>query len=187
MPVAGVEKLVALLDAAVAEDDVEATTDRIKSGLCRLLRSGEVRLPGELCQPLDGHYARRLVYRSERHGYSVVAMTWAPGQATPIHDHSGMWCVEGVCDGSLEVQQYELVEQEGDRFRFEKRNSYQAGFGSAGCLIPPYEYHRITNPYPDEKAVSIHVYGGEMTCCNVFQPVGDDWYTASEKPLSLDR
>jgi predicted metal-dependent enzyme (double-stranded beta helix superfamily) len=186
MSVQGVEKLVSLLDDAVAQADVETTTDRIKSGLCRLLRSGEVELPAELSRPVDGHYARRLVYRSDRHGYSVVAMTWSPGQATPVHDHSGMWCVEGVCAGSLEVQQYELIERAGNRFRFEKRNSYQAGFGSAGCLIPPYEYHRITNPYADEKAVSIHIYGGDMTTCNVFEPAGGDWYTCCAKPLSLD-
>ncbi|HUO81729.1 MAG TPA: cysteine dioxygenase family protein [Gammaproteobacteria bacterium] len=186
MTMPGIEKLVSLLDDAVAQPDVEVTTDRIKSGLCRLLRSGDVRLPAELSRPLDGHYARRLVYSSPQHGYSVVAMTWAPGQATPVHDHSGMWCVEGVCDGSLEVQQYELIERDGDRYRFEKRNSYQAGFGSAGCLIPPYEYHRIANACSDEKAVSIHIYGGDMTCCNVFERAEGDWYTCSRKPLSLD-
>ncbi|CAN5262042.1 hypothetical protein BH24PSE2_BH24PSE2_19170 [soil metagenome] len=186
MSIPGAEKLVALLDEAAELRDVEATTDHIKSGLCRLLRSGEVRLPDGLSRPDEDHYARRLVYKSDRYGYSVVAMTWGPGQKTPVHDHAGMWCVEGVCDGSLEVQQYELVEEKDDRYRFERRNSYQAGFGSAGCLIPPYEYHRIKNACPDEKAVSIHIYGGEMTCCNVYERVDGDWYTGCSKPLSLD-
>ncbi len=26
-------------------------------------------------------------------------MTWGPGQGTPLHDHAGIWCVEGVVEG----------------------------------------------------------------------------------------
>ena len=56
----------------------------------------------------------------------------------------------------------ELTGREDGRFRFEKRNSYQAGFGSAGCLIPPHEYHVIANA-GDAPAISIHIYGGDVS------------------------
>jgi hypothetical protein len=96
-----------------------------------------------------------------------------------------MWCVEGVWEGSIDVQQYELLEQASENFRFEKRNSFQAGRGSAGCLIPPHEYHRICNA-GDETAVSIHIYGGNMTRCAVFEPGQGGWYVRKEKKLGLD-
>ena len=44
-------------------------------------------------------YARRLLHRNDRLGYTAVVMTWAPGQRTPLHDHAGIWCVEGVVEG----------------------------------------------------------------------------------------
>ena len=138
--------------------------------------------------PLPDRYARRLLHRDEERGYSIVAMTWGPCQSTPIHDHAGMWCVEGVCAGTIDVLQFELMEQDGDeRYRFEPRNSYMAGIGSAGCLIPPYEYHLISNPCDRSPAVSLHIYGGDMTQWQVFVKEGDSqWHHSVMKPLSFD-
>ena len=38
-------------------------------------------------------------------------MTWGPGQGTPLHDHAGMWCVEGVLEGRIEVARYDLLDE----------------------------------------------------------------------------
>jgi predicted metal-dependent enzyme (double-stranded beta helix superfamily) len=185
MSIQGTEALVAMADRAVAHGAVEQIVDELRTGLCELIRSGSVQLPQEFRHACADHYARRLVHRDDVRGYSVVAMTWGPGQSTPLHDHGGMWCVEGVWDGSIDVQQFELVEHHDDRFRFEKRNSFQAGTGSAGCLIPPHEYHRISNP-ARETAISIHIYGGDMNRCSVFEPQDGGWYLRREKQLGLD-
>src|SRR5690606_14643325 len=126
-PFTGLRELVALVDAAVDKADVTQTVESIKAELCRLLRTGRIDLPTELTRSVEDHYARRLVHRDAERGYSIVVMTWGPGQRTPIHDHSGMWCVEGVWGGSIDVQQYELVGRTGDAYRFEPRNSYLAG------------------------------------------------------------
>lgn len=183
---AGLQELVSLIDAAIDKNDVTATVETIKSDLCGLLRSGRIGLPQVLTRQVEDHYARRLVHRDRERGYSIVVMTWGPGQRTPIHDHSGMWCVEGVWGGSIDVQQYELVETSGDAFRFEPRNSYLAGVGSAGCLIPPYEYHSIRNACDDVAAVTLHIYGGEMACCNVFERHADGTYRCVSRPLGYD-
>lgn len=183
----GAEKLIGLVNAAVEESEAEKTTALIKSGLCKLIRSGEVELPEAVKQPHADRYARRLICLDEERGYSIVAMTWGPCQSTPLHDHAGLWCVEGVWHGSLEVQQYELIEQQGDRYCLEKRTIFEAGVGSAGCLIPPYEYHRILNPCDSTAAVSVHIYGGDMCACHVFEPTDEaNWYVRKSKPLSLD-
>lgn len=186
MGVSGLGELIKLVDAAVEKDSVTDTVETIKADLCRLIRSGLIDLPPELTRKVEGHYARRLLHRDDEKGYSIVVMTWAPGQRTPIHDHSGMWCVEGVWGGSIDVQQYELAESRDDGIRFEPRNSYEAGVGSAGCLIPPYEYHSISNAGEATTAVSLHIYGGEMECCNVFERQSDGTYLRRESPLSYD-
>src|SRR3546814_15574395 len=76
----GRDKLVAVVDAAVSHGDEHAITAALRNSMCAMIRNGEVRLPDEVFEPLDDHYARRELYRSPEHGYSVGAMNWAPGQ-----------------------------------------------------------------------------------------------------------
>lgn len=182
----GARQLIDAIDAAVVLPDETAVTDSLRHQLCRLIRDPEVHLPACVFEPVDGHYARRELYRSEQHGYSVVAMTWGPHQGTPIHDHSGMWCVEGVWQGFLEVTPYELLETTDGRYRFEPRGTMNAGAGSAGSLIPPHEYHTILNPSEDAVAVSLHIYRGPLDACAKFYPRSDGWFERSDCALSLD-
>jgi 3-mercaptopropionate dioxygenase len=183
----GRAKLVAALDAAVEAGHQHAVTAALRKTLCRMIRDRELQLPACVFEPISDHYARRELYRSPNHGYSVVAMTWAPGQGTPVHDHSGLWCVEGVWDGQLEITQYELLERDGERFRFRAAGGMQAGPGSAGSLIPPHEYHTIRNASPDTVAVSVHIYKAPMDCCSMFVPQHDEWYVRADKPLETDQ
>ena len=168
VPFTGRERLVEAIDAAVVRGDEHAVTAALRSTLCGLIRDPSVRLPDCVHEPISDHYARREIYRSAELGYSVVAMTWGPGQGTPVHDHSGLWCVEGVWDGELEIVQYELLERDGERYRFRAAGGVQAGPGSAGSLIPPHEYHTIGNASPDRVAVSLHIYKAPMECCSKF-------------------
>ncbi len=182
----GCKKLVDALDAAVCHDCPNEITTGLRSALCKLIRDTEVKLPECCYHGVADHYARRELYRSDEHGYTVIAMTWGPGQGTPIHDHAGMWCVEGVWRGDLEITPYELTEHHDERFRFESRGVMNVGPGSAGSLIPPHEYHTIRNPSSDDIAVTVHIYRGPMTQCSVFQPDSDNWYTRDSRRLYLD-
>ncbi|HZF97156.1 MAG TPA: cysteine dioxygenase family protein [Pseudoxanthomonas sp.] len=184
----GQDKLVASLNAAVAEGDDRAVTDALRKRMCELIEDPHVSLPQCVLEPIGDHYARRELYTSAEHGYSVVAMTWGPGQGTKIHDHSGMWCVEGVWKGRLEITQYELAEQQDERYRFVAAGTIEAGPGSAGSLIPPHEYHTIRNPSDDAIAVSLHVYQRTMVRCGVFSPDGEDrqWQRRGERLLGTD-
>jgi predicted metal-dependent enzyme (double-stranded beta helix superfamily) len=182
----GSHHLVEAVDNAVAQPSETAVTDTLRHALCRLMRDPEVRLPDCVFERVSDHYARRELYRSDRHGYSVVAMTWGPGQGAPIHDHAGMWCVEGVWQGSLEITPYELMESKDGRYRFEARGTMNAGAGSAGSLIPPHEYHTILNPSEDATAVSLHIYRGPLDACSKFYPADAGWYVRNECQLALD-
>ena len=181
----GVDRLIAAADAAVALEDPCAVTTALRNALCQLITDHEVRLPDCCYETCAEGYARRELHTSPQHGYSIIAMTWAPGQGTPIHDHCGLWCVEGVWAGRIEVVQYELVERRHDLYRFEERGTVQAGVGTAGSLIPPHEYHTIANASDTEPAVSVHVYRRKLMNCNVFQPVEDDWYRRCPRNLEL--
>ncbi|MDQ6646467.1 MAG: cysteine dioxygenase family protein [Pseudomonadota bacterium] len=180
--------LITAIDEAVTQPTTPELTDLLRSSLCRLIRDHVVTLPACVFEAHPEHYARRELYRSEEHGYCVVAMTWGPGQGTPIHDHDGMWCVEGVWNGALEIVQYDLVEHQGERYCFQPIGSIQAGTGSAGSLIPPHEYHSIRNPSDSAVTVSLHIYSGRMMRCAVFQPLPEDrWYDRDVRTLGLDR
>lgn len=180
----GCQRLVADLDRAVQAPSIEEVGARVQACLEELIRAGAVELPPDLRRGCPDRYARRLVHRSEAHGYTVLAMIWNPGQGTPLHDHAGMWCVEGVLEGEIEVVQHELLERQGDRLRFRPQERVIAGPGSAGSLIPPFEYHTINNPPGNGAAITLHVYGGEMTRCTVFEPEADGWFRQRTRELA---
>ncbi|KRB04470.1 cysteine dioxygenase family protein [Lysobacter sp. Root690] len=182
----GHDKLVAAIDAAVSVGDEHAVTAALRNTLCKMIRDRDVNLPDCVFDPIQDHYARRELYRSPELGYSVVAMTWGPGQGTPMHDHSGLWCVEGVWDGELEITQFELLEREGENFRFRAAGGMHAGPGSAGSLIPPHEYHTIRNASNDAVAVSLHIYKAPMECCSMFEPRDGEWFQRVDKTLKTD-
>ena len=182
----GRDKLVARIDEAVSRGDQHAVTAALRNCLCAMIRDRDVQLPDCVQASIVDHYARRELYRSPGSGYSVVAMTWGPGQGTPLHDHSGLWCVEGVWDGQLEITQYELLERDGERFRFRAAGGMQAGPGSAGSLIPPHEYHSIRNASSDAVAISLHIYKAPMECCSMFLPQDGEWFARAPKALAID-
>lgn len=180
------ERLVSAVDAALGAGDCHAVTAALRSALCAMIRDRSVQLPACVYEPIADHYARRELYRSPKHGYSVVAMTWGPGQGTPVHDHCGLWCVEGVWDGELEITQYELLQRDGDRFRFRAAGGMHAGPGSAGSLIPPHEYHTIRNASNDAVAVSLHIYQRAMDACSMFVHEDGEWFRRVSRTLCLD-
>jgi len=123
------------------------------------------------------------VYRDPQDRFSVLAMVWGSGQGTPIHDHGGMWCVEGVYEGKILVTSYNRVESDvSGLFQFLEHHQVEEGIGGTGSLIPPVEFHTIENPGPED-AITVHIYGGELTQCRVFVPLECGRYQPSERDL----
>ena len=184
----GFDELVRRFDHAVGLAGVDDITAEVQATLTDMLSDGRVELPAEVIAPIPGKYARRLIYRSDELGYAVIAMIWGPGQGTKLHDHDGVWCVEGVLQGEIEVVRYEPLEQIGERWHFRRDEKMQAHVGSSGSLIPPYEYHTIANAAADGTAVTIHVYGREMCKASIFEPLADEdgWYERIECQLAYD-
>ncbi|MEM8963601.1 MAG: cysteine dioxygenase family protein [Acidobacteriota bacterium] len=181
----GCRKLISRLDPAVeaGKGDHTAITSAVQKVLEECIANGDIDLPAALRRPVAERYARHSIHWDPVRNYSVLAMVWASGQGTPLHDHDGMWCVEGLLQGELAITQYELHERQDDRYRFSKDSTVSARVGSAGGLIPPFDYHTIENPN-DTTAITIHVYGGQLMRCNIFEPVANNWWQAETRTLS---
>jgi len=172
------------LDDAVRAESVASIAHKVKDVLQDALRSGGLPLPRTFYVAKPDTYARRLLHRDPGGLYTVVVMTWGPGQRTALHDHAGIWCVECVVDGQMEVTQYDLLSEGDGSYRFAPQPAIPADRGSAGCLIPPFEYHTLANASADGTSVTLHVYGGEMDHCHVFEPAADGSYRRVTRALS---
>jgi predicted metal-dependent enzyme (double-stranded beta helix superfamily) len=171
------------LDAVIHGETAARVPELVKAVLIDSIRCGSLAVPPGFRESRPDTYARRLLHRDPSGQYTMVVMTWGPGQKTALHDHAGIWCVECVVDGNMDVAQYDLLSETDGVFRFEQRNHVVAGRGSAGCLIPPFEYHTLGNAAETSSAVTLHVYGGEMDHCNVFEPSADGSYRRVRKEL----
>jgi len=182
----GLAELVARLDRSVEADCTKAITQAVKTDLEDLLGRRALTLPDRFLGARPDCYARRLLHRDPAGRYSAIVMTWGPGQGTAVHDHGGLWCVEGVVDGEIAVTQYLVVPDGDGYFRVTRIGSLLAGTGSAGCLIPPTDHHVLANARPDRPSVTLHIYGGDLDDCKVFMPATPDGrYAETTRALSF--
>ena len=96
----GYAELVSVIDDAVALADPHAITASLRVSLSRLIAEQRVRLPEAVYQADPSHYTRRLLHLSERHGYSVIAMTWAPAHTPSTHQSPAWSWISVPCPGA---------------------------------------------------------------------------------------
>ena len=85
--------------------------------------------------------------------FSIVGLVWRPGQRTRIHDHV-TWCAFGVIQG---VEHEELFDAD-----LELIGRSANHVGDVSGFAPPGDIHRVHNT-GDETAISIHVYGTDVS------------------------
>jgi 3-mercaptopropionate dioxygenase len=168
---------------ALHAPDITAGLSLLCQKLERAILRGHISLPDRLRAVQPDHYARRLVYDDPTTGVSVLAMVWAPGQSTPLHDHSGLWVVEAVLAGEIESVPFELIGEQNGKHFFDARPAERLAAGSTSYLIPPFEHH-ITRNVSRQVAITLNIYGGEMPACNVFLPTGTGPYMRQRRALS---
>ena len=108
------------------------------------------------CVGDPAHYRQHVLHVAGNGAFSLVALVWLPGQATPIHDHLS-WCVVGVHTGEEHETRYRL---DGDRLVVTGEDL--AGPGTVTGLLPPGDIHRVTSTGP-ATTISLHVYGVDVT------------------------
>lgn len=85
--------------------------------------------------------------------FSIIAVVWRPGQVTRIHDHT-TWCVFGVIQG---VEHEDVFDADLNLI-----GDSDAVVGDVNGFAPPGDIHRVHNT-GDEVAISIHIYGTDVT------------------------
>jgi predicted metal-dependent enzyme (double-stranded beta helix superfamily) len=153
----GLRRLTGALDAVVAAEPDHAVVAARTGILLRRALDDPALLEPRHQEPAPDRYRQHIVHVHPRGLYSVVALVWKPGQATAIHDHV-TWCVVGVWRG---------LERE---VGFARRGPWLVRSGETMCrpgdvsvLVPPDEdIHRVENA-GDSLAISIHVYGADIS------------------------
>jgi 3-mercaptopropionate dioxygenase len=150
--------LVAAIRAAISQHaDWQQTASLVADQLRSHLPPADVLTAAERQGERDGY--RCHVLHSEPDGsFSVTAMVWRPGQATPVHDHV-TWCVSGVLQG-VEFEELFSLATDGSHLVDVGRNEGHPGDVSG--FAPPGDIHRVRN-IGDTVAVSLHVYGADIT------------------------
>lgn len=154
-------RLTRSLDALVATHDDPQTVAARVGMLLRPALADPALLEHRHQEPATGHYRQHLVHVHPEGRYSIVALVWKPGQATPIHDHRS-WCVVGVWRGVERETSYDLHSHDGERYLLE-RSVVETHPGDVSVLVPPHEdIHRVENGGA-ELAISVHVYGADIS------------------------
>jgi hypothetical protein len=130
---------------------------------------------GEGCPRADGFASDAATGRLHRHplvldeesGCSALVMVWPAGYSTLPHDHAGLWGIELVIDGALEVDEFIRV-GEPARPALARTRSLYLGIGDAAVFSGDAYVHRCRNLSTTRAAVSLHVYGGVLDAYRAF-------------------
>lgn len=155
------DDVIVLSNAAMRAGEPAKAVEALVKGLNGLL-AGPLEVPAWLLETQSDEHARRELYRSREYGYEVIAITWAPGQESTVHNHGDTWGVESVLRGRLEVTDYRLKAQHRALSELEPAGTHMLEAGSVIGLLPPQDLHQCRNPDGDDVAVSLHVYGKHL-------------------------
>ena len=95
-------------------------------------------------------YMRHVLYVDPRDRFVVTAITWLPGQVSPLHGHQ-VWCAFGVAEG-------ELTEERFDQKQILLRTNLLQPGDVAERDLDGKIIHRVSNRAA-RTLVSLHVYG----------------------------
>ena len=95
-------------------------------------------------------YMRHLLYVDPADRFVITAITWLPGQASPVHGHQ-VWCMYGIAEGALTEEQFS------DSLQVVKTRSYEPG-QLADADLQGSIIHRVSNR-ASRPLVSLHLYG----------------------------
>jgi predicted metal-dependent enzyme (double-stranded beta helix superfamily) len=152
------DALVSATRAAVSSDaDWAGTAELVAAELERHLPTPDM-LTDEQRTGDPKRYRSHLLHTEPDGSFSIVALTWRPGQETPIHDHV-TWCVFGVIQG-IEYEELYTLDERGEHLV--EAGSSATETGEVSGFAPPGDIHRVRN-IGDTTAISIHIYGTDVS------------------------
>ncbi|MGH8173060.1 MAG: cysteine dioxygenase [Rhodanobacteraceae bacterium] len=165
---AWIRRVVAILADQPAPDS-ENALQALRDRLVPLAWSdGCPRAAGFESERGPGRLRRHPLVLGEESGCSALVMIWPSGYSTLPHDHAGLWGIELVVDGALEVDEFVRVGEPG-RPALARTRSLYLGIGDAAVFSGDAYVHRCRNLSTTRCAVSLHVYGGTLHAYRSFQ------------------
>jgi predicted metal-dependent enzyme (double-stranded beta helix superfamily) len=153
LPATGLSPLVAGIRSVVeSHADWADTAQLVADQLRRHLPTPDV-LTAEQRLGSPDDYTGHTLHVEPDGSFSIVGLVWRPGQRTRIHDHV-TWCAFAVVQG---VEHEELFDADGNLVGRSENH-----VGDVSGFAPPGDIHRVHNT-ADETAISIHVYGTDVT------------------------
>jgi predicted metal-dependent enzyme (double-stranded beta helix superfamily) len=153
LPTARLTDLVAGIRTAVDRHAGWADTAQLVAEQLRRHLPGPDVLTAEQRLGSPDSYVGHTLHVEPDGSFSIVGLVWRPGQLTRIHDHV-TWCTFAVIQG---VEYEELFDAD---LNVIGRSANHVGDVSG--FAPPGDIHRVHNT-GDETAISIHVYGTDVT------------------------
>jgi Cysteine dioxygenase type I len=98
--------------------------------------------------------------------FEIIAMQWAAGSVSPIHDHGDSRCWVLMLEGSLYVENFER-RNHGGVFSLHADGELNVKTGDLDFRGGPHELHRVVNNGP-EPAYSLQLYALPLSTYNVF-------------------
>lgn len=176
----GLRHIIRDVEAAWALRETGAVVDALNSRMPALIAQYAPQLP-EWVQATDARSYRRIeLHHCPLQGFQILAMVWAPGQGTAVHDHRDQWGIESVWQGELEVVDFSVKEAAGELLRLEPRDVSTIREGDSLGFTPEHGLHLCRNPSRREVTVSLHIYARALDSFNEYVDVGRGWYERRE-------
>ncbi|SIT28450.1 cysteine dioxygenase [Achromobacter sp. MFA1 R4] len=116
-------------------------------------------LPEACTVPHPQYYRQYLLHCDPLERFSLVSFVWGPGQFTPVHDHE-VWGYVGMLRGA-EINQRYVRAADGRLAPAGEPTTLRPG--DVERLSPAEgDIHRVSNAYPDQVSISVHLYGGNI-------------------------
>jgi 3-mercaptopropionate dioxygenase len=161
-----------MMDAIVSRASNESTILDAGEAALRSLVAHDDWLPVQFTRSNADKYQQYLLYLDPAARYSVQSFVWAPGQGTPIHNHT-VWGLVGVMRGAEQCEEFSSpILTDGAAMTCTHRHRLECG--QVDRVSPTLgDWHAVSNAMTDQSSVSIHVYGADIgrVTRRVFDPV----------------
>lgn len=116
-------------------------------------------LPPQFAEADPERFRQHLLHCDPLERFSVSATVFAPGQGTPVHDHT-VWGMVGILRGAERCDEYAAPQDAGPMLQ---TGSHLLEPGQIDLVSPRVgDVHRVSNALADRASVSIHVYGANI-------------------------
>jgi 3-mercaptopropionate dioxygenase len=150
-----------MMDAIVLRAANEAALLNAAEAALKALIAHDDWLPVQFTRSHPDKYQQYVLYVDPACRYSVQSFVWAPGQGTPIHNHT-VWGLVGVLRGAEQCQEYELAEHAAVG-AMRRTHQHRLSRGEVDRVSPAVgDWHAVSNAFVDQDSVSIHVYGADI-------------------------